>query len=100
MPFEAQAHDIQLTLNTSSEMVIVRSTSTSCQLLHLLTHFVKTLKADYGLVGFLSLTRISFPIQAAVKSPLKKNLPSHDILSCYLHQVHFGFSLSLLDATS
>ena len=73
MPFEAQAHDIQLTLNTSSEMVIVRSTSTSCHLLHLLTHFVNRLKADYALVGFLSLTGIGFPIQATVKSPLKKN---------------------------
>ena len=61
-PFEAQAHDVQLTLNTSSEMMIVRSTSTNCHLLHLLTHFVKRLKVNYALVGFLSLTGISFSI--------------------------------------
>ena len=62
VPFEAQAHDVQLTLNTSSEMMIVRSTSTSYHLLHLLTRIVKKLKANYALVGFLSLTGISFSI--------------------------------------
>jgi hypothetical protein len=47
-PFEAQAHDVQLTLNTSSEMMIVRSTSTNCHLLHSLTHFVRRLKVNYA----------------------------------------------------